>query len=62
MKKDDDAVTLFKVRLTREGRDLWVLFKILAVVCSIIASIGMMQVYFCRENHAKWTILECLRP
>ena len=57
---DPDEKTVFKLRLRREHRELWALLKILAILASVLASIGGAQYYLCNLDHPKWSMRKCL--
>lgn len=60
--EDPDEKTVFKVRLGKEHREIFALIKILAVLFSIIGSVGIMQYYFCHSAHPRWSFTDCFSP
>ena len=62
MSRDPDTKTVFKLRITRQSRDLWILLKMIACFCGMLALIGGCQYYPCHVNHPRWTVMECLSP
>ncbi len=60
--KRKEPVTIFKVRLTNEGRQFWALVKILLFVGGMIGMVGVTQYWFCRKEYPNKTFKECVAP
>jgi len=56
------ARTVVKIRLGRQARQWGFLFGLCGGLVLAIASVGVMQVVFCKRQHPKADWVACLRP
>ena len=54
--------TVFKVRLTKRGRDIWFLFRLVCAGVVFLATLAALQVHVCRLEHPSKSILQCVAP